>query len=94
MIAVHADTAPYLAARDELALLMKGLDSAALRHISELLNHLPDSFFIKLVNRSTVIADDVDVTVVVQPSERFLGLLEALIARNFDLVLIDRLFVH
>jgi hypothetical protein len=94
MIYVHADTAPYRRALDELALLAKGISRPARRHIFQLLDGRPDELFINLISRSTVIADDVNVVVVAQPSERFLCLLEALRTRHPDLELLDRLFVH
>ena len=91
MIFIRADTEPFALAVSEWSLLTKGLDDSVRRHVSKLLDGVPENAFVDFTSHSTSTGETV---VVAQPSNRFLRLLEALRAGQVDFDSFDSLFVH
>jgi|SRR5712671_5305951 len=87
MISIRANTKPFDEAVLEIKSLSKRLDYTTRRHIFKLLYTLPEKLLVDFVCCPT--ANAYEQTIVAQPSQRFLSLLEALKASKIDLDRLD-----
>jgi hypothetical protein len=88
---VVADDRPYQAACQELRSLIGEIDNPLRARILEFVNHAPDDLLINLINVPTGAHE---ITVLVQPTQTFFILLEAVRTRHIDDAFVDRLLVH